>query len=259
MGAIDNFFNKIRWNISKYFIVPLLGFLIFYILMDEILMPAYTRHGQAIEVPNIVEMTYEGARTLLQQQGFKIVEKEKKFDVRYRAGTVISQNPLSQARVKKGRRVYVIVSKGEPTVEMPRLIGKSEKNAIFEINRLGIEVRHITLEHSSHFPDGVVIDQSIPYKEEAKIGESIDLIVSLGQFPDRFIVPNLIGRSLDDAKRVIQQAGLTLGIVNFKVEDELLPETVIDQSLEANSEVTQGDSLSLIISKLAETTEDIPE
>ena len=111
-------------------------------------------------------------------------------------------------------------------------------------------------EHSEHFHDGVVIHQSIPIGQEVKVGESIDLIVSLGQFPDKFIVPNLIGRSLQEAKKEIQQAGLALGNVSYQVENDFLPETVIAQSIEAGTEVSQGDTLSLLISKLSTTSED---
>ena len=256
MNVIDRFFEKIRWTKTKYFIVPAISLILFYILLIDIIMPAYTRHGQSIDVPNVIEMTYEGARTLLQQNNLKIVEKAKKFDVRYRAGTVISQNPQPFSKVKKGRRIYVIVSKGEPTLEMPRLIGNSEKNAIFELSRLGLKSRYVKYEHSEHFHDGVVIHQSIPIGQEVKMGQSVDLIVRLGQFPDKFIVPNLIGRSLQEAKKEIQQAGLTLGNVSYQVENDLIPETVIAQSKEPSAEVMQGDTLSLLISKLATTSED---
>ena len=70
---------------------------------------------------------------------------------------------------------------------MPRLIGSSEKNAIFEINRLGLKVRYIRNEYSEHFPDGVVINQSIPIGNEVKLGEYIDLIISMGRLPDHFL------------------------------------------------------------------------
>lgn len=246
----------LEWEKSKYLILPLLVIFIFYLLMDKLIMKWYTRHGQSVEVPHVVEMTFEGARTLLEQNDLKIVEEAKKFDKNYRAGIIISQNPKPYAQVKKRRRVYVIVSKGEPTVEMTPLIGNSEKNAIFEIRRLGLQLRYTMYEYSEHFPDGVVIDQSIPIGKEVKLGEFIDLIVSMGRPPDRFIVPDLIGRSLSDAKQIIQKAGLTLGNVTYQIENDLLPETTIAQSLTPNTEVSQGDTVNILVSKLQSTPED---
>jgi eukaryotic-like serine/threonine-protein kinase len=250
MGAAESFFTKIGWEKTKYIIVPILIIFVIYIFLNDFFMPWYTRHGQAIEVPNVVEMTYEGARTLLDKSELQIVEKEKKFDLQFRAGTVISQNPRTKSLVKKGRRVYVIVSKGDPSVEMPKLISQSEKNAIFEISRQGLQSGNVSYEHSSSYPEGVVINQSIPAGDNVKVGEVVDIVVSLGQFPDRFIVPSLVGRSLKDARKIIMQAGLTFGNVSYQVMPDLLPETVIDQSLQANTEVTQGASLNLLISSL---------
>lgn len=250
MSLFRNLIEIFKWEVSKFIFVPILIILILFILVNEIIMPIYTRHGMAIEVPNVVEMTYEGARTLLQQNDLEIVESAKKFDTQYRSGIVISQNPEAFSEVKKGRRIYVIVSKGEPMVEIPRLIGLSEQNAIFEINRLELKLRHLRYEHSDHFPNGVISDQSISIGEEIKLGDPIDLVVSLGRFPDEFIVPSLVGRSLKDADRVLKQAGLTLGNVEYEQAENLLPETVISQSIEANTEVNQGEVIDLVISKL---------
>ena len=247
----------LSWPLVKYPLYILVISIFIYFLMDWFLMPLYTRHGQAIEVPDVSQMTYEGARTLLRQRGLEIVEKEKKFDIHYRAGVVISQYPEPGSPVKKGRRVYVIVSKGEPTVEMPKVIGESEQNAIFKLNQIGLKVRHVSYEHSEHFPEGVVIDQSAKIGEEVKLGDFVDLYVSLGKFPDQFIVPDLIGHSLDDAKKIIQKAGLTLGIVTYREEAELLPETVIEQSIEANTQVSQGEAVHIVVSKLPETAREI--
>jgi len=256
MNSVDNFFKMIKWDKSKYFIIPFLSILVVYILFNDFIMPVYTRHGQSIEVPNLIEMTYEGARTLLEQNDLEIVEKAKKFDDRFRAGIVISQNPKSYDVVKKKRRIYVIVSKGEPTIEMPRLIGSSEKNAVFEIERLGMKLRYIRREHSDHYHDGVVLNQSIPIGREVRTGQSIDLIVSMGKPPDEYVVPNLIGRSLKNAKMELLKSGLALGNVSYQIQNDLLPETVIAQSKEAETEVTQGDTISLLISKLATTAKD---
>ncbi|MBN1154202.1 PASTA domain-containing protein [candidate division KSB1 bacterium] len=255
MSLIRNIFQLFNWEVSKYILVPILLFLILFLIFNEIIMPIYTRHGQAVEVPNVVEMTYEGARTLMEQNDLEIVESAKKFDENYRAGIVISQNPQAFTQVKKGRRIYVIVSKGEPTVEIPRLIGLSEQNAIFEINRVKLELRNIHYEHSDHYLNGVVSDQSILAGSEVKIGEPIDIVVSLGRFPDNFIVPYLVGRSLNDANKVLQQAGLVLGDVRYEMADQLLPETIISQSIAPNTEVNRGQAIHVVVSKLP-TSED---
>ncbi|UCE06433.1 MAG: PASTA domain-containing protein [bacterium] len=246
--------NEIDWlNIVKFAAIIFLCLLVMYLLIDKIIMPAYTRHGQAIQVPDLTSLMYEDAREVLDRLDLRIVEEAKKFDPsnEFPIGVVMVQNPKPGSQVKKGRRIYVIVSKGEPTIEMPQLMGRSERNAIFMIKNLDLQLGEVRYEHSDIFPhEGSVIDQSVPVAKEVKTGTTVDIVVSLGRFPDRFVVPNVVGRSLNDAKKIIIQAGLTVGEIQYQDEPDLLPETVINQSLNAEEEVSQGDTLHLLVSKL---------
>jgi serine/threonine-protein kinase len=226
--------------------------LIIFLLFNYVVMPMYTRHGQAIEVPDVTNLMYEEARDRLERLGLEIVEETKKFDSsnQYPIGVIMGQNPRAGSKVKTGRRIYVIVSKGEPMIEMPQLTHRSERNAIFTIKNIGLELRNVNYGHSEIYPEGVVVDQSIPPGAEVKLGTPIDISVSLGRFPDQFIVPNLIGRSLTDARKVILQAGLIIGDISYQEDADLLPETVIHQSLPADEVVGQGTAIDLIVSKL---------
>jgi len=226
--------------------------LIIYLLFDRMIMPVYTRHGQSILVPDLTNLVYEDARTRLENMDLQIVEETKKYDTsnQFPIGVIMGQNPRVGTTVKKGRRIYVIVSKGEPVIEMPQLTHRSERNAIFMIKNLGLELGNVTYGHSDIYPEGVVVDQSIPQAAEVKLGASVDIAVSLGRFPDQFVVPSLIGRSLADAKKIIAQAGLSVGEITYQETSDLLPETVIDQSLKADEEVNRGDAIDLVVSKI---------
>lgn len=246
--------KQINWlKIVKTIVVIFLILLIIYLLFDKVIMPAYTRHGQAIQVPDLTNILYEDAREVLDRLDLKIVEEAKKFDTsnEFPIGVVMSQNPRPGSFVKKGRRIYVIVSKGEQTIEMPRLLGVSERNAVFQIKNLGLTLGEIRYEHSNLNPvSGIVINQSIPVGWEVKLGSVVDIVVSLGRFPDRFVVPNVIGRSLKEAKKIIIEAGLSVGKIDYRDRADLLPETVFEQFPEPDKETSQGDSLHLVVSRL---------
>ena len=246
--------QSILTKLVKLVLFFILILIVVYMLFDMIIMPAYTRHGKEITVPDLTSMFYEDARHRLSQLGLEIVEEEKKFDTsnQFPIGVVMSQNPPPFAKVKKGRRIYVIVSKGEPTLEMPQLIHRSERNAIFILEKLGLKVGKINYEHSDIFHAGEISNQSIPPGTELKPGTVVDITVSLGLFPDKYVVPNLVGRSLNDARKIILQSGLTLGEVSFQIASDLLPGTIISQSPAANQKVAQGDTINLLVSKLLE-------
>ena len=250
---------KMSWfKIGRFLIIVFLLVIFLYVIFDQIIMPVYTRHGQEIIVPDLTNSFYEDARDILDQLGLQIIEESKKFDVNnvFPIGVVMTQTPKSNSKVKKGRRVYVIVSKGEPIIEMPDLVKKSERNATFLLNNKGLQLGEIFFEFSDVFPAGVVADQNIPPGTEIKPGMYVDLTISSGRFPDRFIVPDIVNRNFIDAKKIIFQSGLTLGAISFELRGDLLPETVITQSIQPNLEISQGDTINLIVSKLPLQIED---
>ncbi len=246
--------KEIDWRkIAKPAGIILLGLFIFYLLFNNLIMPIYTRHGQAITVPNLTSLVFEDAREVLNRLDLKIVEEAKKFDTtnEFPIGTIMVQNPRAGTTVKTGRRVYVIVSKGEPLVEMPKLVGESERNAIFMLENLGLRLGEIYLtssDSSNQLLIGKVVHQSIPVGSEIKVGTLVNITVISES--DQFFAPQLVGRSLAEARRIVFQAGLAIGEIYYEEKSDLLPETVIDQYPGAEQKVSRGDTLRLWISQL---------
>ena len=55
---------------------------------------------------------------------------------------------------------------------------------------------------------------------------------------------------MEKAIMLLQKAGLSVGRIMYQMEESLLPNTVITQSYEPNTEVPRGTAIDLIISKL---------
>ncbi len=239
-------------KIKRFFlIVGILSLL--YLICTNAVMPIYTRHGQEISVPDVTGLSFAEAFTILSDQKFKVIKDRDTFDSQYPPGYVVSQNPLPRARVKKKRRIYVTVSKGERLVLMPKLVGQSERNTELEISQLGLVLRNITYEYSPLHLKDVVIEQSLQENERIRQGTEVEIVVSLGLLPDNFLVPNVVGKLLPDAQKAIEKAGLSVGRTSYQTTDKLLPNTVIEQSLKPDTEVVQGTAINLIVSKLPES------
>ena len=224
-----------------------------YLLCTEAIMPIYTRHGQEIEVPDVVGLSFTEAYTILSDHNFKIIKDRDTFDSQYPPGYVVSQNPLPHSKVKKWRRIYLTVSKGERIVLMPKLIGQSERNAEILISQLSLVLRNVNYEYSPLHLKDVVIDQSIAENERLRQGTEVEIVVSLGLIPEKFIMPDVVGKLLEDARKSIEKAGLSVGRITYQTTDKLLPNTVIEQSLKPETETTQGAPVNLIVSKLPES------
>ena len=228
--------------------VLMLFFLIFF--MDVAVMPIYTHHGEERELPDVTERSFEDARKILESRGFTIVKEDEKFDATYPESTVIFQNPSAFSRVKRGRRIYVTLSAGEKRITVPRVIGMSERDAEFSLRHAGLQLGEVFYEYHSYHLNGVVFQQSIDPGMESVEDTPIDITVSMGRAPDQFIVPDVTGKSLDMAKRMLRRAGLSVGNLSYEVEPDLVPDTVIRQSIDGGNEVMRGQRIHLVVSRL---------
>lgn len=75
----------------------------------------YTRHGEAITVPDIKGLSVRDAQLVLQKSDLLGLVSDSTYVKDRPAGTVLEVNPSTGQRVKKGRTVYLTVN----TVSIP--------------------------------------------------------------------------------------------------------------------------------------------
>jgi eukaryotic-like serine/threonine-protein kinase len=251
---MDNLLEKIKpllavitWRRAALVLAVVVAF---FSICDLAVMPLYTRQYQAITVPDVMHHTFGEAEKILQRSGLRVVKDGEKFDETLAAGKIVFQNPEASATVKKGRRVYVSLSKGGRTFAMPKLIGLALRDVRFIVQDNELSLGYIAYRNDPFLPDGVVCEQSPAEGSTVGVHERVDISISLGVEPTEFIVPELVGKSEEDAVLAIQKAGLTLGEINRQAAEELLPNTVISQSLQAGLQVAKGDTLNIVVSIL---------
>lgn len=227
------------------------------LLMDWIIMPIYTKHGEAIEVPNVTAMPVDEAVSKLEANDFEPVTGEERHSSQYPAGFVLEQTPRAAAKVKSGRRVYLVVSSGERRVTVPSLIDRSERDAQLLLARADLVLGEVNYEYSANNPDGTIAHpegtimyQSLAENTQVPPGTRVNIVVSAGAMPNEFIVPSVDGRPFDDAAKLLRKAGLAIGSVRYEDVENLLPETVIRQGLEAGTRVEKGTKIDLVVSRL---------
>jgi eukaryotic-like serine/threonine-protein kinase len=225
-------------------------FVVLFVIMDWVVMPLYTQAGRTRTLPDVTGQTYEEASRILKSSGFRIIRDREIADAKHPAGIVISQNPFPLAQVKLGRRIYVTVSSGGRMITVPKVIGTSEKDAAFVLKQAGLETGEMTYEYQSYYPVGVVCDQSVPEQMEVLEKTPVDLHVSLGPVPSRFVVPDVTGKTLESAKRTLMLAGLRLGAVGYEVKNDTIPDVVIYQFIPPGRETQQDMTVDVTVSKI---------
>lgn len=240
---MQNLTRKRLILLGTYLIILFLGILV----LDRFIMPWYTKHGEALAVPNVIAQRFEDAEELLELQGLKAIKAGEKNNAQLPFGYVVEQNPRPNRLVKMGRRVYLTISSGERKFEMPNLVGLSETNARERLKSYSLLLEDIVYRYSSEEPRDAVMAQSKNPEILVRVGTAIEITVSLGEPTENVIVPSLLGRTLDVAKRRLVKAGLVLGKVTYKINDEYIPYSVLFQSLDAGTEAANGDTIDLLV------------
>ncbi|HID95865.1 MAG TPA: PASTA domain-containing protein [Candidatus Latescibacteria bacterium] len=212
-------------------------------------MPWVVKHGQDVEVPDVTEKGLEEARDILQKRGLLLVVERQEENEELPEGAVISQSPPPYSWVKRGRRVFVAISRGARLYEVPDVRGVSQRQAMLILDQIGFKTGTITGQPSYEFPKGVVISQIPEPGELAGKDVLIDLVVSTGP-PELALMPDLVGKSLQEASDLLERMGLRLGRVTYQSSLEYLPDTVLRQSIPAGGRVRKGAEIDLVVSKL---------
>jgi serine/threonine-protein kinase len=231
--------------------------LILFIIVNVLIMPLYVSRGGTLPVPDVTGMDIANAKSTLQLVGLEPVEGETRPDPQKPIGTVVFQNPHPQAVVKHGRRVYLTVSGGEMQVSSPLLRGKSLRDAKFTIERSGLVVGGVTYEHSSQFPENTIIAQSIPAETRIAKGSRVNLTVSSGAGGGGVVVPDVVGRTLTEAEKLLTSADLKVGNLTYQQNYELIPNTVVEQFPRPGESVTAGRGIDLFVVKAGKPAEEI--
>ena len=239
------------------FIISILviGFLSIFIF-DNIIMPSYTSLGNEYPVPDVTNRTLDVAERILEMDGFVLSDEiTEKMDYNIPPGIIVEHFPKSGSVCKKGRKIYVTISKGGLPAIVPNLIGLSPQDAKYNILDSKLYLDSILYEFSVDFPEGVVIGQSLVVNDSVVIGDSLFIVVSLGKHPTEFVIPDVKGKNIEEAAEIINKNGFTIGEVVYHKDEDLLPGTVIDQKPPKDEIVYQGTEIRLLVSTLVDPEE----
>ena len=249
MNKIRDFINTYRDHWWFKLITIFIGMIVIIVIMDKLVMPFYVKLGDETEMPDVIEMHVDEARSLLENQGFNVLIKDSLYDANHPENIVIEQNPYPYARVKEGRRVYLSISIGDKPIIMPNLFSVSPREAELILETNNLELRNKNYVYSDIYHEGTVIGQSYPQGQIIKPGSGIDITISLGKLHAELIVPDLIGKSLFEARARLKEMQLKIGEISYEERENILPETILKQSILPGDSFDPGDTIDLTVSK----------
>ena len=252
---MNKFFQKPR---NKKILFYLGGIIIFLLIMDHLVLPWYVSSPE-VKVPKVVGLKEGEAVRILKDADLSPIVGDTTFDEKFPRGSVIVQKPMTGDVVKKGRRIYIFISGGEPFENVPILKGRSLKEAKLSLERVGLKLGEVS-ELPSENPKGVIFDQQFAFGTPLRKGESVGITISIGAFSEGdMTVPDLIGKSLTEAEKLLADSSLKVGKINFQSSFSLLPNTILDQYPSKGTKVNKGTVVDLFVTKSGNETKIIEE
>ena len=220
------------------------------LVADTVILPNYIRKGEQIEVPDVVDLTPDQARRALARNGLRMRLQNPRWDTRIVEGNVVFQNPLAGSKVKSGRTVYVVPSKGTRSFTVPDVVGKKLRQAHLFVQQANLSVAEIIEEPSSDVREGEVARQEPPAGSQVGAGADVILYVSDGAPGELIPMIDIVGDPIKQARTKIEEAGLRVGTVRYEFTTSYSPNLVMRQEPETGAEIRQGSRVALTISKL---------
>ncbi len=203
---------------------------------------------EEIKVPNFVGRTFEKAQALAQETGLEIARGEDVYSPDQEEGKITSQNPTADSVVSPGKLITVYVSKGKKDGVVPKIVGRDYKEASEYLKTFGFELGIVKTE-SSTLPENVIIEQSVEEGSTASKGTKIDVTVSDGKGKETVKMPNLIGKTPDEANAIIDTEGLKLGDATYEETTTTAQNLIFWQQYPEGTELEKGTAVSYKVSK----------
>ena len=200
-------------------------------------------------MPNLVGLTKEEAKQKTESLKLVFEVAEEVYDTTVEEGKIISQTPIYQAnyKIKEKTAIQVVVSLGQKIVTVPKVTGMNEDEARKAIEDADLKLA-IEEEFSKKIEAGYVISQDVPENSEVGAGSTITLKISKGV--ETSIVPNVVGKTEEEAKQMLKDAGLTLAATKYSEDATKEDGTVLEQNLEAGETVEKESNITITVNKI---------
>ena len=203
------------------------------------------RNRDVEEIPNVTNMTVVEAQKLLRSKDFKVQLEEAFGDTsKYKPGTVMSQSPKAGEKRKQGSLITLTISKGAEIKGVPDIVGMPVAKAQNILADAGFEIGEVKKIHDKSKRLGAILEQEPKAADKAPKGTKINIVVNEGNIP----VPNVIGKTQQEAEKMIKEAGLTVGEIRTISDSSMGKGKVMSCSPSYGTNAGEGDKINLTIS-----------
>lgn len=182
-------------------------------LVSALTAMRFAIHTREIAVPDLVGKTPVEARSVAELNGFQFEVERQYYSPKIPAGKILSQVPPAGTQIRRGWQIRVAESLGPQRVNIPNVIGQSERAAEINILRRGLDVGAVAQVELAGVPPDQVIAQNPSPSASSISAPKISLLAAQAPQPQGFVMPSFIGQTVIAATAALQDTGLRVGKV----------------------------------------------
>ena len=195
--------------------------------------------------PELIGMDINEA--MKKYSGFDIIIESSSFHEQYDKDIIYDQSVNAGMVVKEGATIKVKISSGIQYFSLSDY-RNFEENQVYKIlTDNEIEFNTVT-EYNDDIPEGYVIKTEPGADTQIDTGTVVVVYVSMGAENTYTTVPSVVGYKLEDARMILNSAGIRIGSVE-RVDTDGQSTEVLSQSLSEGTTVENGTTISLVIVK----------
>ncbi|MCH5349159.1 MAG: Stk1 family PASTA domain-containing Ser/Thr kinase [Oscillospiraceae bacterium] len=244
--AYDNYGEDDQPSKSSYFVVVLTaiaaGIIIIVVAFIAIMIVRYlkTPPEELGQMPDLHNLSYQEVKTAYSRQ-FEVMVEEQIYSSESPEGAIIDQSPGAGSQFIIGKTtVKVTVSRGPRMVTVPNVYDLASDDAQNMLKEdFNVIIKSV---FDENVPKGNVIMTDPPRNEKRAYGSTINMYVSRGPEEQDISVPNVVGRSLEEAELLLGNKFTIQTMTADSLEEE---GTVIEQSIPAIGEDGQPNIVKL--------------
>jgi serine/threonine-protein kinase len=235
------FRERVEWIFRMALMLFILASVAF---LSALLAIRFAIQGREVAVPDVVGKKAVEAQQILQGRGIGIRIDDHIYSA-LPPDDVARQSPPAGTKVKVGQFAHVALSLGPRKATIPLLEQKSIRAARIELLRSGLQIGEISSVYLVGPNEETVIRQDPAAGKSDITSPHVNLLVSLGDRPLAYVMPELAGVTLAEAEARMSAAGLKLGKLTFSPTPGGQHGVVLAQPIPRGSRVEAGTPVDL--------------
>ena len=231
------------------FILKILILGIFVSIITSLLVMKLIFSISTITMPDFTGIELERAKKIAAKLDLDLKVEDEVYNNVIEKGKIISQDLKPKSKIKRGRTVYVILSKGSKLVTVPDITNNLKSKAVMELKNNDLEEGIESTITSNIYKENFIIAQSPLPGTQIEFKSKINFLKSSGEKKQEFLMPDLINQNIFVIYKKLSAKKLFISQLLIEENENFESGTIIEQKPPRGYKITDETEIILKVTK----------